>query len=235
MTMIKRQKLIGIIASVVLAAVGTALLVAYVRSAEHSASAGDTANVLVVTDPIAKGTKAEELSAKLKTQEVPVNVMATGAVSDIGSVVGKVTAVDLLPGEQLVQSRFVTSAEAGKVTVAPGALKVTVLLDAVRAMGGQIHQGDSVGVLVSFEDPDTTHLILHKVPVTDVRTEVGGGAPGSVDAKPTGKLFVTLAIDGPSVERVVFGAEHGTVWLSQEPVQADEGGTQVQTTAGVNA
>ncbi|HUQ64245.1 MAG TPA: RcpC/CpaB family pilus assembly protein [Acidimicrobiales bacterium] len=234
--MIKRQKLIGVIASVVLAAIGTALLVAYVRSAEENASERQkTAGVLVVTDKITQGTKAEDMAAKVKTQMVPVNVMALGAVGDVSALAGRVADVDLLPGEQLVQSRFVTGAEAGKRTVPPGALKVTVLLEAVRAMGGQIHQGDSVGVLVSFEDPDTTHLILHKVPVTDVRTEADGGAPGSVDAKPTGKLFVTLAIDGPSVERVVFGAEHGTVWLSQEPIQADEGGTQVQTLGAVNA
>ena len=39
--MIRRQKLIGIVASVLLAAVGTGLLVAYVRSAEDRALKGE--------------------------------------------------------------------------------------------------------------------------------------------------------------------------------------------------
>ena len=39
--MIRRQKLIGIVASVLLAAVGTGLLVAYVRSAENRALKGE--------------------------------------------------------------------------------------------------------------------------------------------------------------------------------------------------
>ena len=34
--------------------------------------------------------------------------------------------------------------------------------------------------------------------------------------------------------RVVFGAEHGTLWLAWEPKDANEAGTKVQTRAGVN-
>jgi pilus assembly protein CpaB len=48
---------------------------------------------------------------------------------------------------------------------------------------------------------------------------------------PVGNLFVTLALDGPSVERVVFGAEHGRLWLAAQPADAAEGGTKVQTRA----
>jgi hypothetical protein len=47
-------------------------------------------------------------------------------------------------------------------------------------------------------------------------------------------VFVTLALDAPSVEKVVFAAEHGRVWLALEPKDANEGGTKVQSRAGVN-
>jgi pilus assembly protein CpaB len=234
--MIKRQKLMGIIASVLLAGLGTGLLVAYVRSAHHSALKGEkTVSVLVVTDTIPKGTKAEDITAKVKSQVVPANVVANGALASVAPLAGEVTAVDLLPGEQLVPSRFVSSAAAAKLTAPPGAQQVTVALDAVRALGGQVREGDSVGVLVSFDDPETTHLVLQKVPVTDVRTEAGVPVTSAVDATaPTGKLLVTLALDGPSVEKVVYGAEHGRLWLSWEPKDANEGGTKVQSKAGVN-
>lgn len=233
--MIKRQKLIGIIASIVLAGVGTGLLVAYVRSAENRALKGEeTVNVLVVTDTIPKGTKAEDIAGMVKSEKVPAKVAAVGAVANIGPVAGQVTAVDLLPGEQLVQSRFAAAAATGLASVPTGSLQVTVALDAVRAMGGQIRAGDSVAVLVSFDDPATTHMILHKVPVTDVRDELGAPVITNADgASPTGKLFVTLALGGPSVERVVFAAEHGRMWLSWEPQEANEGGTIVQTREGV--
>lgn len=231
--MIKRQKLIGIVASVVLAGVGTVLLTSYVRGAEQRATAGEQAvSVLVVTDDIPRGTKAEEITSRVKTESVPAKVAAQGAVADLTSLTGLVTAVDLLPGEQLVRGRFATAAESGKVTVPKGSLEVTVLLDAVQAVGGRVRTGDSVGVLVSFDDPITTHLFLHKVPVTDVRSEAGAPViTEAAAAAPAGKLLVTLALDGPSVERVVFAAEHGSLWLAEQPTNADEGGTKVQTRA----
>jgi len=226
----------GIIASLVLAAVGTGLLVTYVRSAKDQAVRGErTVGVLVVTDTIPKGTKAEDIAGKVRTEQVPAKVVAQGAVGSIGPIAGRVAAVDLLPGEQLVQSRFGSVADANRLGVPAGLLQVTVALDAVRAMGGQVRGGDSVGILASFDDPQNTHLILQKVPVTDVRDEQGAPVTAKANAAaPPGKMLVTLALDGPSVERVVFAAEHGRLWLSWEPKEANEGGTKVQTRAGVN-
>jgi pilus assembly protein CpaB len=232
--MIKRQKLIGIITSVVLAGLGTGLLVAYVHSAEHRALKGErTVQVLVVSDTIPKGTKAEEIGAKVHMEQVPAKVLAQDAVTNIGSLTGKVAAVDLLPGEQLVPARFATAAEATGIPA--GMLQVTVALEPVRALGGQLRDGDSVGVTVSFNDPESTHLILHKVRVTDVRTDQGAPVTSRADGpSPASPVFVTLALDAPSVEKVVFAAEHGRLWLSLEPKEANEGGTKVQSRAGVN-
>jgi pilus assembly protein CpaB len=232
--MIRRQKLIGILASVLLAAVGTGLLVAYVRSAEDRALKGeDTVEVLVVDATIPKGTKAEDISASLRLEHVPVKVATKDALASTGPLAGKVAAVDLLPGEQLVSSRFSSPAEVQGV--APNLLQVTVALDPVRALGGQLRKGDSVAVTVSFDDPETTHLVLHKVRVTDVRTTDGlTVATPAVGPAPASGLLVTLAVDAPSMEKVVFGAEHGRLWLAWEPKDAVESGTKVQTKAGVN-
>jgi pilus assembly protein CpaB len=232
--MLKRQKLIGIIVSVALAAVGTGLLVTYVRSAEDRALKGEkTIGALVVVNTIPKGTKAEEIGGSLRLEQVPAKVLARDSLASTGPLAGKVTAVDLLPGEQLVATRFATPAEAQGI--APGMLQVTVSLDSVRAIGGQVRKGDSVAVAASFQEPETTHLILQKVAVTDVRTEVGVPVAGKAEGEsPTGKVMVTLALDAPSVERVVFAAEHGSLWLSWQPKEAGEAGTKVQTRAGVN-
>jgi pilus assembly protein CpaB len=99
--MIRRQKLIGIIASVLLAAVGTGLLVAYVRSAENRALNGEeTVEVLVVANTIPKGTKAEDITASLRLAQVPAKLATTGALTSTSPLAGKVASVDLLPGEQ---------------------------------------------------------------------------------------------------------------------------------------
>jgi pilus assembly protein CpaB len=232
----RRRKLMGIIASVVLAALGTGLLVAYVRSAEDRALDGEEAvGVLVATETIPKGTRAEELTSKVKTEQVPSKVVALGAVGDLRSLNGLVAGGDLLPGEQLVQSRFASPAATGLTPAPPGSLKVTVAMDALRAMGGQVRAGDSVGLVASFTEPETSRLFLQKVPVTDVRTEAGVAVTGKPDATAvTGTLWVTLAVDAPSAERVVYAAEYGTLWLAWEPKDADESGTKLQTRPGVN-
>ena len=229
--MSKHRKIIGIIVSAVLAAVGTGLLVTYVRSAEDRALKGErTLSVLVATDAIPKGTKAQDLSTRVKTEQVPAKVVARGAMATIDPVADRVSTVDLLPGDQLIERRFAPAAEVAKVTVPPGSLQVTVGLDAVRAVGGQVREGDSVGVVASFDEPATTHLILQKVPVTGVRDEQGAPVTARADGTaPPGKLLVTLALDPPSVERVVFAAEFGRLWLSWDPKEADTGGTKVQT------
>ena len=235
--MIQRQKLIGIIASIVLAGIGTGLLVAYVRSAEDRALEGEQPKrVLVVKEAIPKGTKVEDLAGKIDTEKIPAKVVADGALSTINSVVGHVTSVDLLPGDQLVASRFVPSSQAGLIGLPAGMLQVTVSLDPVRALAGDVREGDTVGVLASFDEPETTRLLLHKVPVTRVRTDAGAQVTSSPQGDaPTRKLLVTLALDGPNVEKVVFAAEHGRLWLSAEPKEANEGGTKVQTKAAINA
>lgn len=229
-----KSKVAGIVAAVVLAALGTALLVGYVRGAEERALEGEApTRVYVVTDTIARGTKGDDLGAKVRSESIPSKVKAAGAVSSLDTLAGKVALVDLVPGEQLVSTRFGTAA--GAVGAASNLLQVTVALDAVRAIGGQIREGDSVGVLASFKgDTETTRLILQKVRVTGVRTDSGAKVTSRPDAAVAGKLMVTLALDAPSVERVVFAAEHGSLWLTAEPAEAGEAGTNVQTRGSVN-
>lgn len=235
--MIKRQKLIGIVASVALAAAGTGLLVFYVKGAEDRALKDEKpVNVLVVTEKIARGTKGEDVAGMVKSERVPAKVAATGAVSSTGTLAGHVAVVDLLPGEQLVQGRFSPAASATEVGLPPGLLQVTIALDMVRAMGGEVREGDTVGVLASFDDPKITHLVLHKVPVTKVRNQSGVAVADKPDNEiSAGGLFVTLALDAPSVEKVVFAAEHGRVWLSKQPKEASEAGTKVHNIDVVNA
>ena len=67
-------------------------------------------------------------------------------------------------------------------------------------------------------------------------TKVDGGsttpAPEGADAPATdtGKaLVVTLAVDSHDAETLIYGAEHGTLWLSLEPSDAVVSGTRVVT------
>ncbi len=249
------RRVTGAIAAVLLAALGTFVLLAYVRSAEDRALAGErVVEVYVVQELVTKGTPAESLGTSVALTKVPAKVEASDSLDRLTGLRGKVAAVDLVPGEQVLSSRFIDPealATQGDVEVPEGLLQVSVSLEPQRALGGQLKQGDTVGVLASFDPfegedppgeepapktPNSTHMVLHKVLVTKVQNAAGANAPGTTpggdagtDAAPTSNVLVTLAVDAPSVERIVFAAEHGFIWLSHEPKTAPEDGTKIQT------
>ncbi|NNF55679.1 MAG: Flp pilus assembly protein CpaB [Acidimicrobiales bacterium] len=152
-----QRKIVGIMVAVIAALVGTFVLVRYVQTAETRATAGEElVEVYVVKDVIPAGTIGGENLADFVTVEtVPMKVQAAGAVRSLTSLENKVSAVELVAGEQLVSQRFVTQAdfinrEVG-VVVPPGMVEVTVELEPQRAVGGLIEPGDTVAVISSFD------------------------------------------------------------------------------------
>ena len=195
--MIRRQKLIGIIASVLLAAVGTGLLVAYVRSAENRALKGEeTVEVLVVSNTIPKGTKAEDITASLRLAQVPVEARHHGALAE-HEPAGRQGGRRRPPARRAAGEHPLHDGGRGpghrrrhasgdhRPRPGPGARRAAPQ-GRLRRRHGLVH------------DPETTHLILHKVKVTDVRTTdgVAVGSPATGPA-PAAALLVTLALDAP--------------------------------------
>lgn len=278
------RKILGAVAAILLAAVGTFVLVAYVRGAEERALEGEeTVSVLVVSEPIEKGTPVADIADRVTSELVPAKVQTAGTVDDLAELEGTVAAVDLLPGDQIVASRFIAPSAfqaARPVEVPEGLLEVTVSLNPQRAFGGQVTPGDTVAVVASFDpfqldglepsflepgedgaeltevdteasedrvvrsSPNTSHILLHKVLVTNVQVEQlpvapetedeGEGTPTyTPDLAPTGNLLISMAMTAPDIERLVFTAEFGYIWLAREPVNAPEGNTYIQTRGSV--
>lgn len=235
-----RRRLLAAIAALLLAVVGALVLVAYARGADRRALEGEASvPVYVVTAPIAKGTDASALGDKVKAELVPAKTAAADRVRFLHDLTGKVATVDLEPGEQLLSSRFSSPSSlqaAGTVALPKGDGEVSIQLDPERAVGGKVASGDKVGVYVSYKLPDgtgVTHVVLHGVLITDVQggiaaqaaAKAAGTQPAASSASQT--VMVTLALTSKEAEPVVWGMEHGTVWLALEPNGADTSGTTV--------
>jgi pilus assembly protein CpaB len=145
-------------------------------------------------------------------------------------------------GEQLLTSRFTTADDlqvAGTVAVPDGLQEVSVLLEPQRVIGARLAAGDTVGVYLSQVLPDSTrqtHGVLHRVLVTQVQgapaapqadTEAEDPSAEPAVAPPATALMVTLAVTARDAELVVFGIEHGTLWLSLETEGDNTDGTRV--------
>lgn len=238
-----RTRLLGGVAALIVAIIGSVLLIMYVNGADARAMAGtETQDVYVVQKSVPTGTAAGALGASIAKKPVPKSVVASDAVTDIGQIQGKVASVALEPGEQLLATRFVAPGALngpGRAAVPDGMQEVTVRLPIERVVGGTLSAGDTVGVFLSFpkEDntPAQTQLSFHKVVVTGIQMTSGAAAQNNATDAPkqsgggiasgsgsNGEYLVTLARTSADAEKIVFAAEFGKVYLSKEPSSAAE-------------
>ena len=102
-----KTRLIAGIVAVVLAAVGSVVLVSYVRGADARAMAGlETVDVLVAADAIPQGRSASDLDKLVETKQLPANVALPNRVTNLDQLAGEVALVGVDPGEQLLESKF---------------------------------------------------------------------------------------------------------------------------------
>ena len=256
-----KRKALAALGALILAAASTLALVKYVKGAEDRAVSGEElVDVLVATADIKAGTSAADLADKVAVVAVQTKVRPSDAITSFKEIDGLVASVDIVKNEQLLSSRFINpgsfqGTRTSSVLLPKGANEVTFKLEAERALGGQLRPGDTVTVLASFapfdnetlsatgevkplpKSPNTSHVLLNKVSVVRVQfpenTDSTSKEKNGVGVAPTVDLYVTLAVDQPSLERAVFAAEFGKVWLSYEPPEAIDTENRIVTRANV--
>lgn len=151
-----RRRVFGILAALVLAALGTAALVAYVQSARDDAVADEEpVQVYVVQEAVRQGAPLDDIREAVELADVPVRLKAPDAISDLGTLSSElVAAVELRPGEQLLRSRLVDARSLVRVDVPEGLVELTVALEPQRAVGGVLQPGTTVGIIMSFDPFD---------------------------------------------------------------------------------
>jgi len=209
------KRWIGVVLAVVLAALGTFVLVQYVNSADERALAGqETIEVLVLSQAAAAGTPAEDLSALVETALVPASTQVPGTVATLDQLAGTVAAVDLVAGEQLLLTRFVEPevlAAAEEFVVPDGLVEVTVSLSPDRAVGGALKPGDIVSVLASFLpfDLDGVEPTDDNLP-SDIEDVIVTPATEPKTPNTTGLIIHKVVVTNVQVERLPAEPEEGT-------------------------
>ena len=235
-----KSRLLGGISALILAVFGDILLFVYVQGASARAQAGlEPVNVLIVQQRVPAGTKSSDLGPRIQAKSVPKSAVPEGALTSLDQQAGKVTAVDLEPGEQLLASRLIDPKDLvpGTVPVPEGLEEVTFLLGPERLLGGRIEAGDTVTVFTSFESQDgmpadspvaaeirgwkqSTGILFHDVLVTAVqkaspKTQSSSTTDEGVEM-PNGSAFVTVARNDVDAAKMIFSAEYGSMWLAKQ-------------------
>ena len=242
-----KSRLLAGLAAVVLAIVGAILVVSYAQGADTRAVQNlEPVSVMVVQKAIPAGTPVDTLRAFVTSQELPGKAVSKTALKNLDGLAGKVTAVELLPGEQLVAERLVEPEAlqaSGSVKVPKGLQEVSFQLEPQRVVGGRIAAGDHVGIFINLKeggleakpDKSTSQLTVHKVLVTSVQRApvatpspdpaAGGSAASAEDTSlPTGSLLLTVAVNDVNATKIVYAAEFEKLWLSKEPLDATDSG-----------
>jgi pilus assembly protein CpaB len=215
---VNRRKLIGVLASVLVAGVGTMILLKSVNSGGTTAAPvaeEPMVNVLKVVKPVPKGTPADLLGDAVTVQQIRASEKLNDTADNVAQIAGLVANTDLVPNEQIVISRFVQKDVQKKedelATGGAGLIGVWVSLDplrAVAAQNGKLGIGDQVAVFANITGVDSvqpnpgepvqtnpsTSLILHKVPVLDC---LGCFDPTTVVVPPGGAAPVPPAPGTP--------------------------------------
>lgn len=240
-----RIRLIAAAVALLLAITGTVLIANYVTGADQRAMAdASPVDVYVVDQLIPVATPAELLGEFIRVQTLPSAAVAEGAITDLGTVAGMITTVELLPGEQVLSSRLADPATLitpGKIRVPEGMQEVTISLGPDKMVGGQIAAGDTVGVFITKPNEElqpSTHLVFNKVLVTTVQgspevatTETGAPDASATPGTPAGGLLITFALSAADAERIIFAAQHTSIWLSLQTEDDNDAGTRIVTEA----
>lgn len=121
--------------------------------------------------------------------------------------------------------------------IEPGAVSDLDALFAIIQNPEPVEEGSE---LIEYQTPQTTHILYHKVLVTNVQfaeppvlvDEEGRVIEPDPRSVP-GVSIVTLAAPAPEIERMVFTNEFGSIWLALETLDDSEEGTDFITRANV--
>lgn len=244
MQAIKDKKKLGLVGAVLLTLVGTIALVVFVQSAEDRALADqEVVDVLVATTDIPAGTAVEDLAAFTEVKRIPVGAKsptAAGSLSELSP--GQVLSIGLSANEQITGTRLALVDEfdsQGAIEIPEGMMEVTISLGAEQTIGSTLSPGEKVAMALTLEGE--TGVVLHKMLVTHVQgapVAVATDDATAVDSSdrppaPGGNLLVTFAVDIDQLQKVVWAAENGSLWLAREPASAPELSISPQTREGI--
>lgn len=227
-----KRRILGLVAAMLLALVGTVSLVAYVRSAKNEAVAQEALiDVYVVDTFVPKGADPDTIKSSVKIEQVPARLMQTGTVTDLSAIGDQVAATDLQPGDQLLAARLGLEEEvADEIT---DKVQISTLLEAQRAVGGALKKGDLVGVYISF-DPFDTDEAGQATDAPDAAEPAAVEAFGTTPTEETSETSPEEAATPaktPNVSRLEFRNVLVTnVQTTSAPVTSNAGDDDAETT-----
>ena len=213
-----RRKVLLLVAAVI-AALGTLLVFLYVRGADtRAAQSYGAVQVLKAVKQINPGetVEAAQAAGKIETASVSQKDLLTDALTDLQPISGKVAVTPIYPGEQIVSSKFGATGASSGLTIPKGKLAISINLTDPARVAGFVNPGDHVAIFMtgSGGGGEFTRMLLPDVEVigagtTTVVSTTTTDPNGAQTTDQLPKTLLTLAVDQPQAERVLFASSNG--------------------------
>jgi len=236
--------------ALIVAALGTTMIVLYVNSIDARAAQGqEQVKVLTATEVIDAGETVAKAQAagKLEKTDVVREDMVEGALTSTASIEDQASLGAIYPGEQIISSKFGAPGSADTLSIPDDKLAISVELTDPARVAGFVNPGSEVAIFVSADPfvmkpdgskkelPPYTRLLLPKVQVigvgtTTVTSKTVTTDEGDKTTEQVPRTILTVAVDQEQAEKVIYGQRNGELSFALLSDKSD-----VQDKAGVTA
>jgi pilus assembly protein CpaB len=224
------RRVVLLIASLLVAAVGTALVFVYVNSANNRALADQhPVKVLVAKLEIPGGTPVSAIVSQglLEQKDIPASAVVTGALADTTPINDQSTVTNIYPGQQIIPSLFAAGATGSApapagITLPKGMLAISVQLGDVNRVGGFVQPGSHVAIFMNGQispsaqsaNATGTRLLVPDVEIVAVgQTTVTPAPVGQANPEAIPRALMTLAVTQSDAEKIIFAQTKGQLFF----------------------
>ena len=232
--MTARRTMILVVAMVI-GLIAAVALYSYMTSVEARAYEGaELVEVFVVKKEIARGTLGDDAigNEMIAADEMPQEYRPDSALTDLTPIRGKVAITDLKAGQVVVDGLFVVPTEVPGGTISSqldeGEVAVTVSVDQVRGVGGNLLPGDRVNMMVRMVELSPggeaaaagdagkqVRYLYQNVKILAIGQNAAPGL-GETEATNPGSDLITFAVPPEAAQRIVF-AGSDRIYLTLVP------------------
>lgn len=217
------RRSILLVFALIIALVGTAMIVLYVRNIDARATQGqELVTVLTATERIDSGEDVSTAFAegKILPSEVRADDMVPGALDDIESITDLVALSTIYPGEQIIGSRFGNLGQAENLVIPEDKMAVSVDLTDNERVSGFVNPGAEVAVFVSadtqLEGTPVTKVLIPRVQVigvgtTSMTSTTTSSEGGDETTEVLPRTLLTLAVDQKQAELLMYANRNADI------------------------
>lgn len=210
---------IVLLIALTLAGLGTFSIRAYVQGIEARTLQGaELVEAFVAKETIAAGTSGRDATSNgmIESQAIPRRLVADGSVVNLDDIQDRFAQVDIMAGEQILESRFSSKSESALSVAIPDDRQAFALeVDIPSGVAGFVEVGSRVSVIAHFDEPQpTARYLVQNIEVLAVGRHISPGKDDEVDVE---KILLTLAVTPTEAEKLALAVIRGQVYLTLVP------------------